>query len=194
MLEYSITLATWCTLTRLLLIPFLVLSIMKSYWAWAIIIFCIAATTDFLDGYIARKRNECTVVGAVLDAFTDKIFIMATLLSLALKPCHHLLIPNWLLGLCIVKEIVQIIGSLFLIMYGYVDALKPTILGKVCMTVQIAFVLWVLVGPFLVNPTILLLIHNYIIGIVALITGICFIHYAILALYVLLRPTHKELK
>src|SRR5665647_3205011 len=73
------------TLARIILIPvFLVVASMKFNYAdyTAAGIFLIAALTDGLDGYFARKRNEETQLGKLLDPVADKILITAALICL----------------------------------------------------------------------------------------------------------------
>jgi CDP-diacylglycerol--glycerol-3-phosphate 3-phosphatidyltransferase len=80
------------TLARIILIPvfmsFLLLKIPKGHEFFphqdivAAIIFILAATTDGLDGYIARKRNQVTNLGKFMDPLADKLLVSAALISL----------------------------------------------------------------------------------------------------------------
>ena len=64
------------TLTRLLLsIALFVLIDIRGYWLTSAALFVVAASTDFLDGYIARKYGLVTTLGRILDPFVDKIII-----------------------------------------------------------------------------------------------------------------------
>ena len=73
-----------------------------SYQWWALSIFLIAAATDWLDGYLARKLNQITALGKFLDPLTDKILVIAPLLVLI----ERQQIPAWAVLLIIVREIV----------------------------------------------------------------------------------------
>lgn len=78
-------LANILTVTRVLLLPFiLVLLIMP--WAWAawlcLTLYVIAAITDFLDGWVARRFNQVTAFGRFLDPIADKIFVVSILVML----------------------------------------------------------------------------------------------------------------
>lgn len=78
-------LANKITLARIILIPVFIvilLSDMKYHAIIATIVFAIISLSDFLDGYIARKRKEVTAVGAMLDPLADKLLISAALIFL----------------------------------------------------------------------------------------------------------------
>jgi len=73
------------TLTRLLLIPvFLLVASMKYHYAdfIAAAVFVLGASTDGLDGYIARKNKQVTLLGKFMDPLADKILVSAALIVL----------------------------------------------------------------------------------------------------------------
>lgn len=73
------------TIARILLaIPFAALFFVSASWAMkaALAVFAFAAISDFLDGYVARARNEVSALGAALDPVADKILVGAALLLL----------------------------------------------------------------------------------------------------------------
>jgi CDP-diacylglycerol--glycerol-3-phosphate 3-phosphatidyltransferase len=79
----TLTMATRLTLARLALLPLLLLL----FW-WpgqalaAAAVFTVAAVTDFVDGWVARRWNQQTAFGAMLDQISDKILVLVTLLLL----------------------------------------------------------------------------------------------------------------
>lgn len=76
----KLTLPSWITVARLLLIlPILLLLHAGSFWA-ALVLVVLALFTDWLDGRLARSRNEVTRLGQFLDHFADKLLVHVILL------------------------------------------------------------------------------------------------------------------
>lgn len=71
------------TVSRLLLaLVLFVMIYMEGWWKTSALLFIIAAATDFLDGYFARKYNQVTTLGRILDPFVDKIIICGAFIFL----------------------------------------------------------------------------------------------------------------
>jgi CDP-diacylglycerol--glycerol-3-phosphate 3-phosphatidyltransferase len=101
----TITLPTWVTLSRLIAVP-----IIFGLFSWqdneltrwiALTVFVIAAITDWLDGYLARKLNQITELGKFLDPLVDKVLTIAVfLLFIELGQ-----VPAWAVFLMITREL-----------------------------------------------------------------------------------------
>ena len=100
------------TITRFLLIPFIVFFIFTNQFILAFVFFTISGITDVADGFIARKFNLITNFGKLMDPLADKLTQIATLASLAIAS----IIPLWILIIVLVKEFIMIVGASFL--YG----------------------------------------------------------------------------
>lgn len=97
-------LPNWITVSRLLGVPFLLYGLanptVENRWI-CLIIFVIAAGTDWLDGYLARKLNQITDLGKFLDPLVDKLLVLAPLLSLV----ELGQIPAWGVFLILAREL-----------------------------------------------------------------------------------------
>ncbi|MBM3691653.1 MAG: hypothetical protein FJW76_06590 [Actinobacteria bacterium] len=80
------------SLTRLILLPFMVLAIDKSSWFLATLIGFTIAISDSLDGYIARKLRMVTKLGAVLDPLIDRLTIITLLVTLLVNDEVHFIV------------------------------------------------------------------------------------------------------
>jgi CDP-diacylglycerol--glycerol-3-phosphate 3-phosphatidyltransferase len=101
----NITLPTWVTLSRLIAVP-----IIFGLFAWqdselsrlvALTVFAIAAVTDWLDGYLARKLNQITELGKFLDPLVDKVLTIALFLLLI----ELGQVPAWAVFVMITREL-----------------------------------------------------------------------------------------
>ena len=93
------------TLFRIFLVPFLVVVLLTKFTGREFVglaIFLVAAITDFLDGWVARRRNQTTRLGALLDPIADKLLMSAAFISLVEMDPHH--VPAWMVVIIIGRE------------------------------------------------------------------------------------------
>jgi len=93
------------TLARVAAVPLIViimLSDSREAGFWAAAIFGVAAVTDFIDGWLARKWGVVTVLGKFLDPLADKLIVMAALIMLI----PHGRVPAWAVFLVLAREII----------------------------------------------------------------------------------------
>lgn len=83
--ENIYTIPNILTSSRLVAAPFIGYCILHDHHAWALGLFAYAGITDLLDGWIARKWNQGTVVGTVIDPMADKILMTVLTVALAMK-------------------------------------------------------------------------------------------------------------
>ncbi|MGI6150948.1 MAG: CDP-diacylglycerol--glycerol-3-phosphate 3-phosphatidyltransferase [Christensenellales bacterium] len=100
------------TIIRLLLIGvFLYLFLGAENYIAAVVVYSVAAVTDVLDGYIARKYNQITDFGKLADPLADKLMLLAALFCLTYVGYIH-----WIfLAFVVVRDLALIIGSAFLL-------------------------------------------------------------------------------
>ncbi|HEU4889735.1 MAG TPA: CDP-diacylglycerol--glycerol-3-phosphate 3-phosphatidyltransferase [Thermoanaerobaculia bacterium] len=93
------------TLLRIFLVPFLVVVLLTKFTGREFVglaIFLVAAITDFFDGWLARRRNQTTKLGALLDPIADKLLMSAAFISLVeMDPLH---VPAWMVVIIIGRE------------------------------------------------------------------------------------------
>lgn len=89
---------------RLIGVPlFLWLILVPHADGWAIVVLALAGISDYLDGKIARKWNQISRVGQILDPLADRLYILATLIGLLIRG----IIPWWLVAVLVGRDIVM---------------------------------------------------------------------------------------
>jgi len=92
---------------------------------WAVALLIVAGLSDWLDGVIARAWNQQSRLGQVLDPTADRLYIAATLIGLAVRA----IIPWWLVGVLVARELVLGVALLVLRRHGY-GPLQVSLVGK----------------------------------------------------------------
>ena len=134
------------TLLRMIFLPFIVINVVKHDFKWALILFVLAGLSDGLDGFLARRLHQQTLLGQYLDPIADKLLMSTMFLVLSIE--HF--IP-WKYTIVVFSRDVSILiisGVLFAIA-GLRD-FRPSIFGKANTFAQVAaifFVLLLLVEP-----------------------------------------------
>jgi CDP-diacylglycerol--glycerol-3-phosphate 3-phosphatidyltransferase len=106
-----LTLSNLLSFLRIFLIIPIYFLISESKNEIAIVVIIIAIITDWLDGYFARKFNQITEIGKILDPLADKVCTTGGFIALTLYQGF----PLYLTGLIILRDIIILIGSLFII-------------------------------------------------------------------------------
>ncbi len=138
------------TIIRIFLVPLLVVVLLTKFEGRAVAgihvefvaaaIFGLASLTDWLDGYLARRRQQITWVGQVLDPIADKLLISATLVSLVQLE----LAPAWMVAVIIGREFAVTGLRSLAFSRGLIVPASP--LGKLKMVTQVVAVLLLLLG------------------------------------------------
>jgi CDP-diacylglycerol--glycerol-3-phosphate 3-phosphatidyltransferase len=122
------------TLLRIFFVPLLVVLLLtkgRNMDLWAVGVFLLAAVTDLLDGYFARKRGQITTLGILLDPIADKLLISAAFISLV--ELH--LVPAWMAVIIVGREFA--VSGLRAIASAEGFALEASELGKTKMLSQV---------------------------------------------------------
>jgi cardiolipin synthase len=134
------------TFLRIIAIPFLFWLILTSKNAYAIVLFVLILTTDFLDGYLARRLKQKTRLGSILDPIADKFFYASVLFGVLIK--NNMI--NWIIFFSIVS-LLYILAYLIFIK----KKIKVSYLGKVFVVLDLIVLFALLLG--MVNDSILIL-------------------------------------
>jgi cardiolipin synthase (CMP-forming) len=110
---------------RIALVPVFLWFLLDEFFLAAIAVLAFAGLTDFLDGYLARKLNQTTKLGKMLDPVADRLYIFATLLALSATGY----VPWWLAGLVILRDLLMLVSLPVLASVGY-RSLPVHYLGK----------------------------------------------------------------
>ena len=81
----------------------------------AVVVLAVGGTTDWVDGYVARRLGQVSRLGELLDPFADRLYILATLIGFTLRE----LIPWWLAAALLLRELVLGVALLVLRRHGY---------------------------------------------------------------------------
>jgi cardiolipin synthase len=111
---------------RLALVPVFLWMIVDGYDAWALLVLAVSSLTDFLDGWIARRFNQITRLGQLLDPAADRLYIFAALIGLAWRE----LVPWWIVVVVVGRDVFLLILGVVLANHGF-GPLPVHLLGKV---------------------------------------------------------------
>jgi len=137
-------LPTSLTVLRIFFVPLLVVLLLtreRNMDLWAVAVFLLAAITDLLDGYLARKHGKITTIGVLLDPVADKLLTSAAFISLV----ELGLIPAWMVVIIVGREFAVSGLRGIASAEGYV--LQASELGKTKMVLQVAAITAILLEP-----------------------------------------------
>lgn len=127
------------SILRIALIPLMVTLMYLPYascWIMAMAVFALAALTDFLDGYIARKNQIVTDFGKFIDPVADKLLVLSALMML----CHRDMMEVWVVIVILARELC--VDGLRMVAVGKGKVIAAGDLGKIKTVSQIILVLW----------------------------------------------------
>src|SRR3984893_14022345 len=115
----------------------------------AICIFLVAAVSDGLDGYVARRYNQRSRLGIILDPIADKGLLLSGIITLSISNWsevdpHYGRFPIWFPVLVITRDVVIVVGSVVLHLLNGTVRVRPSWTGKVATVLQMAAIAWVM--------------------------------------------------
>ena len=120
------TLPNLITVARILLIPVVAFLLLDHDYAMACGVFAAAALGDWLDGFLARRLNQMSQLGAVLDPIADKMTMMIVAILLAAQA----LLPIWLAVVIVLRDAIIVAGAVaYRFVVGHIE-MAPTRLSK----------------------------------------------------------------
>lgn len=120
------------TMLRMLLIPVFVVLYANGHDKLALLTFIVASLTDLLDGYLARKNNQITAFGKLMDPLADKLMVCTALVCQGM----HNVIPWAAIIIVMVKEALMLVGAYVMLKNDVV--VYSNMLGKVAMCFFVA--------------------------------------------------------
>jgi cardiolipin synthase len=133
-----LTYANQLTILRMLFVPCFVILLIYGYPRSATVLFLLAGITDGLDGLIARKLRQKTVLGSFLDPMADKILLTAAFVTLTVPSIPLILhIPAWLTILTISRDVIIAVSVLIIHLQTQHSQFPPSLLGKCTTAVQL---------------------------------------------------------
>ena len=143
----------------------------------AIAIFLIAAVSDGLDGYIARRYKQRSALGAILDPIADKGLLLSGIISLSISNWSEVdpdygRFPAWFPVLVITRDAVILVGAIILHYFiGNKMRIKPSWSGKVATVCQMCAIAWVMLQLHFLP----LIFVVFVAGIFTLVSGVIYV-------------------
>ena len=131
----SLSIPNLITLGRIFLVPVVVWAIASNTMWVAFVLFLVAGVSDGVDGFLAKRFNMTTELGAYLDPLADKALIVSIYLTLGINGD----IPRWLVILVVSRDILIVGGIMLSWLMGNPLKIRPLLVSKLNTVAQIAF-------------------------------------------------------
>jgi cardiolipin synthase (CMP-forming) len=146
----------------------------------AIVVFLVAAVSDGLDGYVARRYNQRSALGVILDPIADKGLLLSGVITLSISNWSDIdpgygKFPVWFPVLVITRDAVILVGAAVLHLLNGKVRLRPSWTGKVATVMQMCAIAWVMLQlRFIPLPYIVIAagVFTFISGVIYVLEGI----------------------
>jgi cardiolipin synthase len=132
------------TFLRLALVPPTVAFLFLGDFGRALVLFAVAGLSDGLDGFLARRFDWGSRLGAFLDPLADKLLMLGTYLALGWRE----MLPLWLVGLIVLRDVVIMGGAVAYHFKTHRLEMAPMRISKINTALQVLLVILVLAGVF----------------------------------------------
>lgn len=151
MSDKIITIPNILTFLRMALIPVFASLLYYGNYGWALFIFFFAGVSDGFDGFIARRYNQSSSLGTILDPIADKLlmttaFILVTLPHVLPADNKHFPVPFWVTSAVIGRDVLIIVVAMAIFVMTDFRGFKPSFWGKLSTFVQISAIGIVLIA------------------------------------------------
>jgi len=156
-------------LARIILVIPIIRSLWQEQFLLSLLLIIIAGLSDILDGYLAKKNNWRSYIGSVLDPAADKILLVSLFLTLQSMD----LIPLWLTLTVVIRDLMIVFGlSLYRYFVGVPEP-KPTRISKFNTTLQLAFIIFVILAQGIQFPfEILAMVCGSLVFVTSILSGL----------------------
>jgi cardiolipin synthase len=174
-LSQLLTAPNQLTLLRMLFLPFIVINLVDDHYTTALILFVLAGISDGLDGLLARRLHQQTLLGQYLDPIADKLLLST--LFLVLSILHK--IPWKYTVLVFGRDIAILVTSAVLYTIAGLRNFSPSIFGKANTCAQISAVFFVMLFEIYHAPSVWVA-RTVLLWATFIFTAISWVHYAFL--------------
>jgi cardiolipin synthase (CMP-forming) len=139
-----VTVPNLLTVFRMVLIPVFVSLLFYQRFVLALGVFVIAGVTDGLDGLLARRFNQKSQLGTILDPIADKLMLVTAFIVLSMRSVFpqpvpsHLPIPFWVTVAVISRDVFILVGAAAINIVTGFRGFRPSMLGKINTVIQIS--------------------------------------------------------
>jgi cardiolipin synthase len=159
------TLPNLITIGRLFLVPLVIVMIINERWQAAFVIFVAAGISDAIDGFIAKRFDMTSELGAYLDPVADKALIVSIYITLAMGGT----IPSWLAILVVSRDVMIVSAVILSWVMAKPVPIAPLVVSKLNTAAQLAFAALVLGSrAFGVDPGQIVAVGQLVVAILTL--------------------------
>jgi cardiolipin synthase len=145
-----VTIPNVLTVARMVMIPLFVTALYYQRFGLALAIFLAAGVTDGLDGLLARRFNQGSQLGQILDPIADKLLLVTSFVTLStqaiIPKTNHLPVPFWVTAAVISRDVFIVVGAAAINIVTGFRGFRPSLLGKANTVVQLAAIVIILIA------------------------------------------------